>query len=230
MSQRLGYLSICFQESMTAIVRLRSKRESVTDPDEFRRQMRNALEVAAREARDLGGYAPSDIRTATFAVVAFLDESILNSGIPSFAGWARKPLQEELFGTHIAGDVFFDNLRELFGQPDSSVLADLLEIYALCVLLGFTGRYAGGRKGELGAVMVNLRERIRRIRPSLGDLSPSWIPDNLAVPAERDRSIKALTIAVVALACAAILLFFVYRFSLESAVTQAREIASEVRQ
>ena len=64
-------------------------------------------------------------------MVAFLDESVLNSRNPIFADWLRKPLQEELFGTHIAGEVFFQNLQQLLGRSDSPDLADLLEIYHL---------------------------------------------------------------------------------------------------
>ena len=40
--------------------------------------------------------------------------------------------------------------------------ADLLEIYYLCLLLGFKGRYAAG--GDLRSVMAATQEKIRRIR------------------------------------------------------------------
>ena len=86
-------------------------------------------------------------------MVAFLDESILNSRNPLFADWPRKPLQEELFGTHMAGEVFFQNLQKLLGRTDSHELADLLEVYYLCLLLGFGGRYSMGNKGDLRAIM-----------------------------------------------------------------------------
>ena len=48
-------------------------------------------------------------------MVAFLDESILNLRNPVFADWPRKPLQEELFGHHMAGEIFFQNLQPLAG-------------------------------------------------------------------------------------------------------------------
>ena len=50
------------------------------------------------------GYTDEDIHLAIFAVVALLDESILNLRQPVFNEWVRKPLQEELFGRHVAGD------------------------------------------------------------------------------------------------------------------------------
>jgi type VI secretion system protein ImpK len=229
MSPQQGLLAICFQEAITAIVRLRAGREAVTDAVQFRARMRDALQLAAVEARDKGGYTASDIRSATFAVVAFLDESVLNSGITTLADWARKPLQEELFGTHIAGDVFFENLGQVLARPDSPMLPDVLEVYSLCLLLGFAGRYTGGRRGDLAAIILSLRERIRRSRPRPANLSPSWMPEAPSSPARRDSWIRNLMVIAAVLACLAVLLFFLYRFTLESGVMQAREMALEVR-
>ena len=62
------------------------------------------------------GYPAEDVRLATFAVVAFLDESILNSGNPIFADWPRMPLQEELFGVHTAGEMFFQCIDRLMAE------------------------------------------------------------------------------------------------------------------
>jgi type VI secretion system protein ImpK len=76
--------------------------------------------------------------------VAFLDESVLNSQAPIAADWRRQPLQEELFGRAIAGNVFFQNLKQLLRRNDSADLADMLEIYYLCMLLGYGGRYSYG--------------------------------------------------------------------------------------
>ena len=229
MHQRPGILAICFQEPITAIVRLRGGRQTASDPSLFRQQIREALEAAAREARDTGGYSSADVRTATFAVVAFLDESILNSREAVFADWARKPMQEELFGTHVAGEVFFENLRELLARPDSSVLADLLEVYSLCLVLGFAGRHSGGRRGELAGILGALRERMRRIRGKSGDLSPAWQAPPPAAPPAADPWNRRLLIAAAACAALALLLFIAYSFALHSPVAQARDMALEVR-
>ena len=122
-AHRTENLALVLQEALTAIVRLRSNRQAVSDAGSFRIHMREALKSADQEARKLG-YSGDVMQLATFAVVAFLDESILNSRNPMFADWPRKPLQEELFGTHMAGEVFFQNLQKLLGQTDSPELAD----------------------------------------------------------------------------------------------------------
>src|SRR6185437_13483921 len=90
-------LPLTFQEVFTAIVRLHSNRQSVTNAGNFRDQMKRALKVAEQETRGRG-YNTEDITRVVFAVVAFLDESVLSCRNPVFAEWARLPLQTELFG------------------------------------------------------------------------------------------------------------------------------------
>src|SRR4051812_11527108 len=89
-------LAFIFQEALTAIVRLRSARQQPSDAQVFRSQMREALNLAHEQARKRG-YSDGTIKLAVFAVVAFLDESVLNLHAPVFADWPRKPMQEELF-------------------------------------------------------------------------------------------------------------------------------------
>src|SRR5271169_2073883 len=101
-SRRAENIALIFQELLTAIVRLRSNRQPVTDAEAFRQKIREALKTSVQAARDRGGYAPEDIRMATLAVVGFLDETILTLQSPTFAHWPRRPLQEELFGNHLA--------------------------------------------------------------------------------------------------------------------------------
>ncbi len=109
-------LALYFQELFTGIVRLRSHRQDVSDAEQFRGQVLHAIRVAEQNAK-ARGYNDDDISLAIFAVVAFLDESILNLRKPVFNDWVRKPLQEELFGRHVAGELFFENLSAASGPP-----------------------------------------------------------------------------------------------------------------
>ena len=140
-------LALIYQEILTAITRFRSNRQAVADAGSFRNQIKAAIGAAESEATRKG-YAADDVRLATFAVVAFLDESILNSNNPIFTDWPRMPLQEELFGVHTAGEMFFHCIDRLMAKSDSPQAADVLEIYALCLLLGYRGRYSiSGQEG-----------------------------------------------------------------------------------
>jgi hypothetical protein len=70
-------LAILLQETLTATVRLRSGRQHVADAQSFRAQLREALRIAEQQAGS-AGYSAGSFSLAAFAVVAFLDESILN--------------------------------------------------------------------------------------------------------------------------------------------------------
>ena len=163
MATKTENLALIFQEALTAIVRLRSNRQPVTSAETFRGQMRQLLGAAEQEARNRG-YSPEDARLAAFAVVAFLDESVLNLQNPVFAGWPRKPLQEEMFGGHVAGEIFFQSVQRLLERSESIQLADVLEVFHLCVLLGYRGRYGAGGQAELKARMDAVAEKIRMAR------------------------------------------------------------------
>src|SRR5579885_1628942 len=161
-------LALIYQELLTVIVRIRANRQATHDAESFRANMRAALK-SAEQTSLARGYNPQDTRLASFAVVALLDETVLNSRNPVFADWARKPLQEELFGGHVAGEIFFQSLDRLLGGKDSNDLADLLEVYDLCLLLGYRGRYGVSGPEALRGYKDAIAEKIRRIR---GPLQP----------------------------------------------------------
>ena len=227
-TRRPDNLPLIFQEVFTAIERLRSNRQGVVDPQSFRHHTREALKTAAAQAL-AAGYPSGDVKLATFATVAFLDESVLNSQNPIFTDWLRRPLQEELFGTHIAGEVFFQHLQELLGRNDSQDLADLLEVYYLCLLLGFGGRYSIGNRGELAQVMNLAAEKIRRVRGQFGGLSPAWTLPQENLRRRSDPLVR--TLGFVALACAVfmVLLFAGYKVALGSGVSEVRAISTQAR-
>jgi type VI secretion system protein ImpK len=173
------------------------------------------------------GYNADDARYATFAAVAFLDESVLNSQTPIFADWLRKPLQEELFGTHIAGEVFFQNLQQLVGRSDSHDLADLLEVHYLCLLLGFCGKYRAGNRGELDQMMNMTRDKIHRIRGRFSQLSPAWMLPPGTIRSSVDPWVRRLGI-IAAVCCAVmVLLFVVYKIGLHSGLSDIRVLAPQ---
>jgi len=171
--RRVENLAYVFQELLTVGERLRSNRQQVADAPSFRAQIWAAVRQADDDARRRG-YTSDDIELATFATIAFLDESILNLRLPVFADWPRQPLQEERYGHHIAGEIFFQNLQKLLGRQDSHETADLLEVYQLCLLLGFAGRYSMGGRGDLRAITMQTADKIQRIRQQGGELSTAW--------------------------------------------------------
>lgn len=211
---RPGRLALALQEVLTATVRLRSGRQVAADAESFRTHARHLLAAAEQDARG-AGYAGSDVRVALFALVAFLDESVLNSGQAMFADWPRKPLQDELFGGHLGGEMFFQYLQQALERDDAPELADLLEVFQLCLLLGFEGRYSAGGGGELQLAAQRVGDRIERIRGPRGELSPGWRPPDgeLQTPAA-DPWVRRLALIAGGLAVLVVVLFVVYRISL----------------
>lgn len=217
-------LALIFQELITVVERMRTGRQNVPDAASFRAQIREALKAADAEGRRRG-YNGEDMQLAIFAVVAFLDESILNMRQPAFADWPRQPMQEELFGHHIAGEVFFQNLKTLLGRNDSQDLADLLEVYQTCMLLGFAGRYSIGGSAELRGIIEAVAAKIRRIRQTGPELSPRWrVPGESIQFTSTDPLLKGIMIGSGVMVALAIILFVVYKISLGGVVSNLDEL------
>jgi type VI secretion system protein ImpK len=218
-------LALIYQEILTAITRFRSNRQAVADAGSFRNQIKGAIGAAEAEATR-NGYAADDVRLATFAVVALLDESILNSNNPLFADWPRMPLQEELFGMHTAGEMFFQCIDRLMAKSDSPQTADLLEIYALCLLLGYRGRYSISGQEAVRSVASTVAEKLQHLRGGPHPLAPNWAPPHDAVQQRAsDPWVRALLFATMGALFFAILFFVGFKFALISGASGLHSIA-----
>jgi type VI secretion system protein ImpK len=222
-----GALALALQEAFTVAIRLRANRQVAADGASFRLQIKQLLGAADQEARRLG-YDRGYVKLAIYAYVAFLDESVLNSQQPMFADWPRQPLQEEIFGDLLAGETFFRHLEQLLGQQDAPMLADVLEVYQLCMLLGFRGKYGTADQGGLAALNAAVADKIRRIRGPHGDLSPQWaLPKGESLPPSEDPWLRPLSIAAAAALTIALLVFVLATWSLRS---QTAELQTYVLQ
>ena len=214
MDRRGWNLALELQEILTIIVRLRYNRQAVTDANSFRANMKTQLNRATQSARQRG-YAPDDVKQAIFAVVAFLDESVLTSRNPVFADWPRLPLQAEMFGNQLAGEIFFQELQRVLNRQDTNEVGDLLEVYGLCMLLGFKGRFAAGGAGDLRAMQLAVQEKLRRIRGSSNVLSPrGMIPADAVRLVQTDPWVRRLLIATIATAAVTIVLGIMFKLIL----------------
>jgi type VI secretion system protein ImpK len=216
-------LPLLYQGLLTGIIRLQTQRQRLPDSESFRRRTKATLQEIERVAT-AGGYDGRDIRDAHFAVVAFLDEMILNSKDPVRAEWEQRTLQQDLFGQTDAGVVFFDKLDQFRSRRDSQQLADVLEVYLLCLLLGFEGRYAG-RRGELQGLMESLRMRVEYIRGPADRIAPEAVLIAAAAPlpaAKRtDRRLAFVTLGMVIFT---LLLFLFLRSDLASIAEELRTV------
>jgi type VI secretion system protein ImpK len=155
------------------------------------------------------GYSDEASKMAIYAMIGFLDESVLNSKDPTFADWARRPLQEEMFGGHFAGELFFRNVTELLNRPESAEVADVLELHALCLLLGYRGRFAFGDASEIHSILHRIREKIVRIRGAYALFRPAETPAAPPAP-RRDPWVRSLTLTTIFLAVLTLLVYIGY--------------------
>jgi type VI secretion system protein ImpK len=169
--RKLDRLALLYEGILTVIGRVHTGRQQVQNPADFRLRMKKALnEISSTAARR--GYATSDVEEGNFAVVAFLDEAMLTAPDHSVSDWVGETLAEELYRERSAGEVFFKKLELLRAHRDSQDLAEVLEVYYLCLLLGFEGKFAGSSKAELNQLVANLRDRISRIIGDDAEFSP----------------------------------------------------------
>lgn len=127
--------------------------------NDVERLLRDSVDCC--QARD---YPRSFSDNAKFAVCAWADEAILTSQWPGRAEWLKQPLQREFFDTSNAGEEFFQKLGEL--APDEE--AEVLEVYATCLSMGFVGEYFRAREP------AKLQEMSRKsVDLALGGRGPS---------------------------------------------------------
>jgi type VI secretion system protein ImpK len=107
-------------------------------------EARDNLKTLFKQARtmsDDSDFSAAMYTDAVFPVVAFVDELFLTSGWELKKDWQLETLQRFYFNTTNAGSEFYDRLSVLnkFG-PDR----DVREVYALCLGLGYRGKYFRG--------------------------------------------------------------------------------------
>lgn len=215
-------LALLYQGLFIGILRLKTQKQHIPDIEVFRKRTKSTLQEVERVA-SAAGYDSRDVRDTHFAVVAFLDSVILNSKEPIRVEWERRTLQQELFGQTDAGVVFFEKLDQFRSRRDTEQLADILEVYLLCLLLGFEGRYAGAARGEMEGITESLRMRIDYIRGKEVPLSPSGPAASRAPAPNATRGAKDYMMLVTAGALIfTFLLFWILTLNLSSISEEIR--------
>ncbi len=178
---------------------------------EFAAAIRGFLDTFSSEARELRIPA-DDIDAAKYAFCAALDEVILASAFPLRDAWERRPLQLLLFGDQLAGEHFFDKLEQLRLRGNERLQA--LQVFHMCLLLGFKGRYALDGADRLSYLAARLGDEIAHLRGQGKGFAPRAArPDNVA---HKLQSNGPLWIAGGAFALAALASFGAMRYTLDT--------------
>lgn len=147
--------------------------QQVADLSELRDFLVRQIKSFENRAKT-SGIPAEKIIPARYALCTFLDETIAST--PWGSGeWGKYSLlvifQKEVFG----GEKFFQLISKLVENPRKNI--DLLELFDICLSLGFEGRYRIMERGR--EQLEQLKERlVQIIRNERGeyekDLSPHW--------------------------------------------------------
>lgn len=130
-------------------------------------------------------YPSEDIYDAKYAFCAAVDEAILNSRMNIREVWERRPLQLTLFGDQLAGEHFFDKLEAARNGGAARIHA--LEVFHMCLLTGFKGRYLLEGPEKLKYLTSQLGEQIAHIKGRHAPFAPHWAaPDSISNALKRD--------------------------------------------
>jgi len=144
----------------------------MTPSKDLRRTVDERLKEIEQSAEALG-HKERQAQAVKFALVAFIDETVLTADSPLREEWEKRPLQLEYFDEQLAGVKFFERLDQHLKDIDSD--ADVVEVYYLCLLLGYKGKYKRYYENKLEGVIENVADHLRRTgRLRGGALSPHW--------------------------------------------------------
>jgi type VI secretion system protein ImpK len=136
---------------------LLKNRYTPTEAESFRAKVREFLQQVDRGGKRIDA-SNEDIYLTKYAWCALMDEMILASRGALTESWQRNPLQLEMFGEQLAGDAFFDKLEQLRAQGAAKV--QVLEVFHMCLLMGFQGKYLIEGSEKLGYLTARLGDEI----------------------------------------------------------------------
>ncbi len=167
-------------------------------------------------------FNPDHVSAAKFALASFVDETVLTADFPLREEWEKYPLQLKYFGEHLAGVKFFDRLDALLKEPEAN--ADVIEVYYVCMLLGYKGKYKVYMEEQLKGVIQNTAEHLRRVqRLHEGELSPHWRVNDQPQPRVDPGIPLWMKIGSGAVVALVILIFMVLKFLLSADLNSAKE-------
>jgi type VI secretion system protein ImpK len=160
------------------------------DKSAFADNMTQFLGDVDKQARQLG-IAAEDVTAAKYAFCAAVDEIILGSQHDIREAWETRPLQLRVFGDQLAGEHFFNRLEDLRAKGSAHLQA--LEVFHMCLLLGFQGRFALDAPEKLAYLTARLGDEIARMRGKVRGFAPhAERPDQVVNKLRSDLSQWAL--------------------------------------
>jgi type VI secretion system protein ImpK len=171
------------------------------DVESVRRQC--VQEVRAFEDRVRQANVPSeDVLAARYALCTAIDEAVLNTPWGAQSGWAAQSLLVTFHREAQGGEKFFQILDRL--QTEAGRYLALLELYYVCLAVGFEGRYRLDQSGAQRLADIR-RDLYQRIEKSRGGFEPELSAHWKGVEDRRNAVVRLIPLWVVAAACVVLL-------------------------
>jgi type VI secretion system protein ImpK len=183
--------------------------QALPPAEELQRRINMMFDQMSRRCREVG-IPEEDFTEAKYAIAAFIDEQVLRADWPGRNQWLARPLQFVFFNENTAGEGFFSHMQALQAQTHR---AHVLEIYYLCLALGFQGQYAvSGGEGQLARLLDQVGGDVSRVLPPTEIISPHGeARDPSRGLVQRERPIVALSLGFFGLA---LLIFILLKVTL----------------
>ena len=142
------------------VIRMREA-EDLGDPSALRKLIMYYIDLFKRNCKT-AGITDEAVADALYALVALIDETVLSVGGACRDYWFGRPLQLDYFGDNIAGQEFFNRLNKFLAQAEKK--KDVLEVYYLCLSLGFEGKCKIADPQERSALVDEAGRKLRRAK------------------------------------------------------------------
>ena len=197
------------------MVFLLKNRYAPHDADAFRESIRSFLTEFDRGGKRLSASA-DDMYLSKFAFCALVDEVVLTSQSKVRDAWERRPLQIEFFGEQLAGERFFEHLETL--RQGGAARVELLEVFHMCLLIGFQGKYILEGSEKLNYLTGRLGDEIAHLKGRRAGFAPHWAAPDSVIHALRTE--VPLWVIGSVFALAGLLAFLGIRHSLDRQTTE----------
>lgn len=177
------------------IISMREQQDLGT-PESLRKFLKLYIEIFVKNCDEMG-IDTRIIESVKFALIALIDETVRSIPGKCSDFWNAQPLQSEYYDEQIAGEKFFEDLRELMSDAHSNYAT--LETFFYCLALGFQGQYLGKTEErekvihQLATVLIKTRMQTRHNRkkshavskkiPRVAFFIPNWLITSSAIAA-----------------------------------------------
>jgi type VI secretion system protein ImpK len=137
-------------------------RDEHPSPKEERLRIRGWLD----QAESILGHGP-DWQLAKYALVAWIDDMLIDAPWEGRGWWKENALEVEVFNTRLRHEQFYVKAQEASALPRK----DALEVFYVCVVLGFRGLYRVPAELETWARSASMAIQLGQGRPPIGEVS-----------------------------------------------------------